>query len=118
MAAALAGCATADPPAVDVEPPCDLICRIVRLFAPDPPPPPPPAFLPAIKPIKLRHTRAARRYARAGAPDVAAAVVPPRLPDESPPGSSGLRPTVNPMAVPIPGSPAITPPWFEPPLPE
>lgn len=117
MAAALAGCATADPPAVDVAPSCDLICQIVRLFAPDPPPPPPPAPSLPPAPVKVRHARGSTRPARR-APDVAVAVVPPLLPDEPPTGPFGLRPTVNPMFVPIPGSPGITPPWFEPPLPE
>lgn len=114
MASALAGCATVDPPPLDAGPPCDLICRIVRLFAPEPPPAPPAP--PVTRPVRLKHARAPSRRAP-GRPNLAGVVAPP-APDDEPPDASGLRPTANPMLVPIPGSPGITPPWFEPPLPE
>lgn len=115
--AALAGCATADPPPVAVEPPCDLICQVLRLFAPEPqaPPPPAPPSAPVVQPVKAKHASA--RSKRAPGRPALAAVVVPSQPHDEPPGLSGLRPTANPMLVQIPGSPGITPPWFEPPVP-
>lgn len=114
MAWALAGCATVDPPPVDAEPPCDLICQFLRLFTPEPPPAP--SLPPEAPPVKIKHARGHSRRAP-NRPTVAEEVVAP-LPDDEPLGPPVLRPTANPMLVPIPGSPGITPPWFEPPLPD
>lgn len=123
MASALAGCATAEPPAGDAAPSCDLICQIIRLFTPEPPPAPPPdpALPPAATPVKSKRARSSPRRASSNrTPDTrpVADAAAPLPPDDEPNGLSGLRPTANPMLVPIPGSPGITPPWFEPPLAE
>ena len=133
----MAGCASTVPSSSlgAPEPPCDVICRLMRLFDFDPPTPTSDAavqHLPVVHP-KARHpqrakaARQARLARKDGAPpSPARPVLPAEYPDlrssavepadTGRPAPMSADPPFSPehaVAV-IPGSPVITPPWFEP----